>query len=208
MPIEYIIKQGNHLSGIADQFGFTSYAPIWDHPANAQLKSLRKNPHVLFPGDHLVIPDKAVKSESRATDQLHKFKLPRTPLKLKLTLKDFDDLPIAHIDCELRIEDKIYRVKTDGDGKLEQEIPKSAQSGLLCIPEYGIEMPVKIGHLDPVDEKTGWLGRLSNLGYNPGDPGTEQFRCALEEFQCDYGLPVTGLLDDATKSKLGTVHGS
>jgi len=128
-------------------------------------------------------------------------------LKLCLTLKDFDDLPIAHADCELRIEDKIYNLKTDANGRIEQQIPRNAKSGMFRVSEFGIEMPLRIGYLDPVDERAGWLGRLSNLGYNPGDSDQEQLRCALEEFQCDYQLPVRGILDDATKATIEKVHG-
>lgn len=207
MSTDYIIKQGDHLSGVAEEFGFIDYRTIWNDPANADLKKRRKNPHVLFPGDRLVVPDKVVKKESRSTDQRHKFLLRKTPLKLRLILTDFDGLPLAHADCELRIEEKIYNLKTDANGRIEQEIPRSAKAGIFRVAEFGIEMPLRIGHLDPVDERTGWLGRLSNLGYNPGDSDEEQLRWALEEFQCDYELPVTGILDNATKAKIEKVHG-
>lgn len=207
MPSQYIVKQGDHLSGIAEQFGFTDYREIWNYPENADLKKQRKNPHVLFPGDCIIVPDKVERIESRSTEKRHKFKLRRDPLILRLALKDFDDLPIANIACELRIGSNLYRLKTDGEGKLEQKIPNSAQGGTLSIPELGMEVPMRIGDLDPVTEKSGWQGRLANLGYNPGDSDEEQLRCAIEEFQCDYKLPVTGVLDDATKAKMEQVHG-
>ena len=208
MPTEYIVKQGDHLSGIAERFGFGDYQPIWDHPENAELKNLRNNPHVLFPGDRLIVPDKDLWIESRPTDQQHKFVLKVTPLILRLVIKDFDDLPIAHLDCELQIDGELYRLKSDGDGKIQQEISKSAQGGTLRVPELGLEMAVRVGHLDPVTEKSGWSGRLSNLGYHTGESSDEQLRYAIEEFQCDYKLPVTGVADDETKAKIMKVHGS
>ena len=207
MPESYIVKQGDHLSVLAEHFGFHDYRIIWDHPENAELKKLRKNPHVLFPGDCIIVPDRVVGVETRATDQAHAFVLKKTALILRLVVKDFDDLPVAHIDCELQIGAALYKLKTDGNGKIQQEIPKTAQGGTLRIPELGLEMAVNIGHLDPITEKSGWCGRLSNLGYHTGEPDDEQLRCAIEEFQCDYELPVTGVMDSATKAKIEDVHG-
>ena len=58
MASQYIIKQGDYLPKIAQENGFYDYLTIWDHGKNAQLKSKRKNPNVLAPGDELHIPDK------------------------------------------------------------------------------------------------------------------------------------------------------
>jgi peptidoglycan hydrolase-like protein with peptidoglycan-binding domain len=69
---------------------------------------------------------------------------------------------------------------------------------------------VRIGHLDPHDEDSGWQARLVNLGYIPGtldDITDDHFRWAVEEFQCDHHLKVTGKLDDATRAKLKDSHG-
>src|SRR5437870_2055914 len=44
-----VIKQGEHLSGIAQEEGFVNFHTIFDHPNNAALKALR-DPHDLFPG--------------------------------------------------------------------------------------------------------------------------------------------------------------
>jgi hypothetical protein len=46
--------------------------------------------------------------------------------------------------------------------------------------------------------------RLHHMGYPDSRPIDE----ALEMFQEDHGLDVTGTLDDATKSKLGDTHGA
>jgi hypothetical protein len=211
MSKEHIVKQGEHLSRIAQDYGFCDYKTIWDYGENAGLKAKRQNPHVLLAGDRLVIPDKDDRIESCATGKRHYFKTSREVIQLKLVVKDFDDLPIKNADCELQIESEVYKLKTDGSGKLEKEIPKDAESGMLRIPEYGIEMPIKIGHLDPSSEDSGWQGRLANLGYNPGPGGQaneEQLRNALEEFQCDQKLKVTGKPDAATLAKLKSVHGS
>jgi N-acetylmuramoyl-L-alanine amidase len=211
MATPHTIKQGEHLSKIAAQYGFFDYRTIWDHGSNAELKKKRVNPHALLPGDVLQIPDKTDKKVTRPTTAQHKFKIARAPLKLRLKLRDFDNEPIAGADCELEIEGKTIKLTTDGDGLIETDVEPTAESGRLVVPSLDVEIPVQIGPLDPHDEESGWLARLHNLGY--GDDGLgasseEARRADIEEFQCDYDLKVTGELDDATKAKLKDFHGS
>jgi hypothetical protein len=123
-------------------------------------------------------------------------------------VRDLDSRPIANTPCKLVVEGKTYPLTTDGNGKIEQLIPATAESGKLTIGE--LEVPIKIGHLDPVDEITGWTARLNNLGYHAGsatDPADAQIRSAVEEFQCDYGLTVDGVCGPATQGKLKEIHG-
>ena len=69
-------------------------------------------------------------------------------------------------------------------------------------------LPIKIGYLDPVEEVSGQIGRLDNLGYFPGDGTDEdQFKSAIEEFQCDNGLTVDGDCGPGTQAKLKEIHG-
>ena len=211
MSQNYTVQQGDHIFSIAKKFDFRDYHIIWDHPNNAALKQKRTNPHVLYPGDTVFIPDKNIKTEQIATTQVHRFQIDLDPLKLRIALKDFDNQPIANMPCELDVEGTVYKLTSDGKGLVEKEIPATAQTGSLKVPDLGLEMPLKIGHLDPHDEDPGWQARLINLGYHPGpvgDPDKEQLGYSIEEFQCDHGLTVTGKLDGATKAKLKEVHGS
>ena len=74
------VQQGEHLSGIALDYGFPDFTPIWNHPQNAELKQKRENPHVLLPGDKLFVPDKTAKEYSRPADNQHTFEVLTTPL--------------------------------------------------------------------------------------------------------------------------------
>jgi N-acetylmuramoyl-L-alanine amidase len=210
MPTPHVIKQSEHLSKIAAQAGFRDYRTIWDDASNAELKKKRVNPHALLPGDVLQIPDKVLKEVSRATGMLHKFKVTTSPLKLRLKLRDFDNEPIKDTDCVLDVEGTKYDLKTDGDGLIEVDVAVTDEAGTLIVPSLDLEIPVQIGHLDPYDEESGWLGRLINLGYcddHLGSSSEDDLISDIEEFQCDYDLKVTGVFDDATKSKLKEVHG-
>jgi Putative peptidoglycan binding domain len=211
----HTVAQGEYLSMIAAEYGFRDYTIIWDHPNNAQLKDLRKNPNVLFPGDSLFIPDKEEKQEQGATSKRHTFQVKQEKLKLRLVLEDIYEKPIANAACVLFVEEERFQVTTDGSGKIEQEIPLNAQKGLLIItsdqtPFEHDFLPLKIGHLDPVDTVSGQRTRLNNLGYFAGDsddPKDPAFLSAAEEFQCDYSLSVDGDVGPQTQARLKQVHG-
>jgi hypothetical protein len=209
MPV-HIVKQGEHLSGLAQRFGFRDYRTIWNDPGNDALRKLRKDPHVLRPGDSLFIPEKQAKVAPVATGNVHRFVVKTMPLRVRLVLKDFDSQPLANVACTLEIEGTRYPLTSDANGVIEQDITKTARNGVLRVPSFGLEWPVQIGSLDPVDSDLGWRARLINLGYYPGglaDTDGERLRHAIEEFQCDHDLKVTGEADAATQSALVRVHG-
>jgi hypothetical protein len=202
------VEQGDHLSSIAKQYGFELSDTIWDDGQNAKLKSERKNRYILYPGDEVFIPDKELKKESRATGATHEFKIKAEKLKLKMLLVDVNDKPRASEPCTLTIEAEAAKMTVKGDGTLEKRIARNARKGKLEMSD--LEIPLLIGHLDPVDKQSGQAGRLNNLGYgagHPNNPDPETFRSAVEEFQCDQSLPVTGDCDAATQDKLKSVHG-
>jgi hypothetical protein len=206
----HTVAQGEHLAGIAARYGFTDFQAIWRDPANAQLKQKRKYPHTLHPGDQVVIPDRKERSESGATDKRHTYKLLGKPLRLRLAIKDFDDKPLKNEKCLLTIEGSSKEVQTDGKGMIEIVLSPEAGHGTLGVPRLDLEIPIQIGHLDPIEEESGWRGRLINLGYYDGAPEDDkpdEWRWALEEFQCDHGVRITGEADEATRNKLKSVHG-
>src|SRR5271156_169787 len=211
----YTVEQGDHLSSIAKDYGFTDYTVIWDHPNNADLKNKRKNPNILLPGDEVFVPDMEEKQESGATDKRHTFKVDKKTLKLRLVLEDIYEKPIAGAQCALLVDGQVFQLTTDGHGKLEQDIPLDAKEGVLTIrgdqtPFANEVIPIKIGHLDPIDEPSGQVGRLNNLGYSAGPldgSDDDAFNSAVEEFQCDNGLTVDGICGPQTQSKLKQVYG-
>lgn len=215
----YKVEQGDYMSKIAQKFGFSDYKEIWDHADNAELKKKRKNPNVLHPGDTVIIPDREEKKVSASTGKRHKFQVKRSELKLRLVLEDIYEKPIANANCELNLDGETFQLTTDGKGKIEKEIPATAEGGFLIIKTQETALnetvlPIKIGHLDPVEEESGQKGRLNNLGYFAGpfegnDEAANQqlFLSAIEEFQCDHGLTVDGNCGPRTQAKLKEVHG-
>jgi N-acetylmuramoyl-L-alanine amidase len=209
------VQQGDTLAKIAADNGFFDFRTIWNHAKNADLRAKRQNPHVLAPGDQVFIPDKVQRDEAKSTDQAHRFQVRRTGNLLRLVLEDLYGRPISSATCELTVEGQIFTVVSGADGKLEHDIPAAARNASLLVkkgqtPLLNVPLQLEIGHLDPVDQRSGQVARLSNLGYFLGgldDDDERQFKSAVEEFQCDQKLKVDGDCGPQTQAKLLSVHG-
>lgn len=216
MSETHIVEQGEYLASIAKDYGFSDWHTIYDHPQNADLKKKRPNPNVLFPGDQLFIPDKQLKEESCATEKKHRFQIKVPKASLKIVLKDSDGNALSNQPYTLKIAWLEFKGTTDGNGALEQKVPIGVQTGDLHLDKLGIDWPLKIGHLDPIEDKgssneilSGVQARLNNLGFHCGEvdgiqgPLTES---AIRAFQQNYGLTVTGTPNNATRAKLAELH--
>jgi hypothetical protein len=208
MGTQHVVEQGEHLSRIAAAHGFRSFRTIWDHADNAALRQLRASPNILLPGDEVAIPDHARQQLPAATDRSHTFVVPSRALMLRIALLDFHARPRASLACRLEVAGRATDRVTSDAGLIEQAIPVDAESGLLDVALS--PLPLHIGHLDPVDCASGWQARLVNLGYLDCAIPCEdplELRSALEEFQCDQGMPLTGAADADTLAALEAVHG-
>lgn len=212
----YTAKQGDHISKIAKKFGFRDYQTIWNDPENADLKKKRRNPNILYPGDIVHIPERKTSELPAATEKRHRFQTNIKPLMLRLELRHWNNKPMTGVECELEVEGAVYSLTTDGKGRIEQEIPPEAENGKLRVKHPTApspEIPIEIGYIDPIEEVTGWKGRLNNLGYNAGAVDAEethQLLSAIEEFQCDFlksRSQVDGKCGSKTQAKLIDVHG-
>lgn len=195
------VKQGEHLSGIAAQEGFANFHTIFDHGNNADLKS-KRDPHVLFPGDKVFIPDRGDRNEPRATDSAHRFETEIRPLFLRCKLLDWQRDPMKSVPCKLQLDgETMPPLTTDGAGILEQRIgrlakaaqidaelppPKVVGAGETPLPKKA-DFHVKIGSLNPETKLSGQQARLNNLAYLAGFDvrDLDQLLWAAEEFLCD-----------------------
>lgn len=206
MGTEHVVRQGECISSIAEEYGLMPEA-IWNDGANAELKAKRKDPNVLHPGDRLVIREKVIKEASKATEKRHRFVRKGTPAKLRLRFL-CDDQPIANEPYELDLGNRVISGKTKPDGWLEEAIPPGLTHGSILIGKR--RFPLSLGHVDPATEVTGAQTRLRNLGYYAGAVGgdlDEETGNALRAFQKKMGIPETGKLDPGTQSKLLSEHG-
>ena len=208
-PGPHKVIQGDHIASIAADAGYLSWKTIWDDGKNAALKT-KRNPNVLYPGDILEIPVKQNKQESIPTTEYTTFQTIGDPVQLKIVVLDWAGNPV--VDTELDIQlDGGEKIKTAGDGSATKKgvDPQGNKEGKLVVKGYSLAL--KVGHLDPVEEITGQVWRLNNLGYRAGtatEPDDVIFRSAVEEFQCDYALAVDGICGPNTQGKLKDTHGS
>ncbi len=217
----HVVQQGEWVSKIAARYGFISnWMRVWKHAQNADLREKRKDPNVLYPGDLLFIPELETKNETCATGQWHKFRLKAATKKLKFVFLDWEDRPRTGIPCALELDDKQFRAsgKTDDQGRIEFVIPEGVGTGQLMVGMHRSEVyPVMLGHLDPIDEITGYQQRLMNLGYYHGEidgidgPETKAATWSFQEHENAAAnsevLKVDGIMGPKTKAKLQERHG-
>lgn len=198
-PASHTVQEGDCIYSLAVQNGF-DWKTLWEHPENAELKRLRKEPGVLEPGDVVKIPPKELKEVSGATDKRHRFRRKGTPAKVRIKILR-DDKPRANLPYRLTVDGKLQTGNTDGQGLVEMTIPPDAREGELTVGKPGDEeiYHFQLGTVDPLDTEKGVRGRLRDLGYDDTLPLEE----VLKEFQTKEKMnPASGALDDATKAKL------
>src|SRR5207244_2896280 len=112
--------------------------------------------------------DRKEKEVSRPTEARHRFKVKSSPLKLRLVVRNVDGKPLPNVECDLMVEGEKVHLTTNSSGQIEQDIPRTAKSGFVVFKEgatpFCEPISLKIGHLDPVETRSGQIGRLNNLG--------------------------------------------
>ena len=204
----HVVAQGEHAPGIAAQYGFDDFREIWDHPFNADLRSRRPSATVLAPRDELHVPARTSRTTTRATGLKHRLVSQEAPLKLRLRVQDFLGRPLREASIEFVSRDSKAAFTTDAAGHFEAEIAKTDRDKRLLIEFFAV--PLAIGSLDPIQGESGRIARLANLGYllePTSSSGDDDFHLAVEEFQADNALALTGIIDSATEAKLLEVHG-
>jgi len=100
-------------------------------------------------------------------------------------------------------------VTTDGDGMVETEVSQGPQNISATLPDG--EIALGVGELDPQDSSdAGFKMRLFNMGFlwdTDVAPSDDEMVIALQDFQAEYKIKLSGQLDDATKAKLVEVYG-
>jgi N-acetylmuramoyl-L-alanine amidase len=213
-PGYHVVDQGDWLSKIAKWYGISKWQSIWDHPQNARLRDERQDPNILYPGDRVYIPAIRQKEDSGSTEQRHKYRLIGDRIKLNLKLIDEEKQPRANVPYKLTIDGEsfhglIFEKRTDGQGRITQDIPVNSEMGYLKVDNQVIQL--HLGHLDPIETVSGTQARLANLGYDPGPiDGIEGplARKAVSEFQADFPpLEVDGICGPNTREKLKEIYG-
>ena len=218
MSTIHIVEEGEHLSGIAAKFGFSSFRTLFDHPENAELKKKRKNPNILTPGDRVFIPDREQKEESRATEKLSRFELLTEELQLRVKVLNLSEQPLSG-PCFLAIGLDRNQMQESGRiflSRIASDVKKAAMEFDKSLPDNkpAQKFPLAVGGIDDIKDFSGQQQRLNNLAYFAGfsEKSKAQFKWAVEEFQADHLKEIgitkpTGECDAKTQKILEKVHG-
>lgn len=201
MAKTHIVKQGETLSSIALANGFLTFKTIFEHPANAALRANR-DPHVLFPGDEVFVPDLVPRLEPGATTTRHTFVVLSSRLVLRVRLLDVNARALANTACDVGLEaaSQPEIEITDGNGVFQKPLPATVRRGEVVAhlqptpkknapppPERTVKFDLRIGSLNPEFKISGQQARLNNLGYFAGYSlrDLDHLLWAAEEFACD-----------------------
>ena len=133
MALIHSVKQGEHMSGIARHYGFSDYKKLWDHANNAKLKTLRKNPNILLPGDEVFVPDREV-GRSSAPPQEAQLKSRTIPCcESCSTGFTTSPTPIRNAFSEIQTN-RVDKV-SDGAGKIEHGYPTTVGSSVVTVKD-------------------------------------------------------------------------
>jgi len=204
----HTVRQGECVASIAAQYGFHP-GTIWKAPENAALRELRKEPHILRPGDSLYIPQKSVKYVSIMTDNKHRFVRSGVPEILSIQFF-LNEQPRSHSQFDVMIDGVSSSSATDGNGVARITIPPEAKRATVTLTDTNEQFELKLGFMDPVTEIAGIKGRLLSLGFYHGvvdDTDSADLAAAIKEFQLAAGLTVNGEVDDNTRRKLLEAYG-
>jgi hypothetical protein len=205
------VSRGECLVSIAAQYCFADYQVLWNHPNNARLKSKRKNPNILAPGDLVFIPDKTAKQEARGTGAQHVFQVAQASATLRIQFERFRGGLLVGTAYTLTVDGKTTQGVTTAEGRVEEPIPPKAKTGELRLEELGITWKLEFGALQPIDTVAGLQARLNNLAYDAGlednikGPITTK---AIQAFQKDHApLAVDGISGPMTQTALMEKYG-
>lgn len=213
MPTNHTVRQGDCISSIAAKHRMLPET-IWDAPENEALRAERPHWNALAPGDVVVVPDVTERVEDAAVDQAHRYVRKAVFEKVKLVLHDEDGEPRAKLAYQIEFPDgtEMIEGETGDDGVIEFKHPPKIEKATLRVeaPDFKEVHELEFGGVDPITTVEGMQHRLRNLGYavEPNGKLDGPTKLAIQSFQSDAELDVTGEFCDATKAKLEERYGS
>lgn len=162
--VKHVIKQGEYLSLIAQDYGLASWREIYDHSENAEFRRLRPNPNLVYPGDIVSVPTLEEAEHDGGTEERHRFRKKGPRRSVRIFFKDLYGEDLSDEPYRLKLDhDEWTEGQTDGDGMVYMEIPLTCRGARFEIAGY--EQTFRFSHLDPVTTVSGIQARLNNLGY-------------------------------------------
>lgn len=199
--------QGDCIASIAYAEGFHPDT-VWKDEENTDLRTLRKNPNVLFPGDEVFIPDLEVIDTPGETEKRHRFRRLGVPEILRVQFLT-ESIPRANKPCRVSVGTEIISTTTDDEGWIAVPIPPDAEMAVVHFDSGG-RYELQLGKMDPITTIIGVKKRLQNLKIYGGaidNAPSRELTQAVTMFQRLHALKPTGTMDAATQAKLEEAAG-
>lgn len=221
--VQHTVALGETIRTIAFSYGIPDWRSIYEHSRNAELRRERPNPDVLHPGDQLWLelpeepatPYSGVAMSCR-TGRAYRFLAPPlVPLEIRVV--DRLGEPHANRRFELVAGGRTTAGTSDDDGRVTASVPLDVRQAELRVwihdddPEDqpGWNAVLDLNATRAPDTVEGLQSRLANLGYYVGPVDGEErpaLREAIESFQRDQGIEVTGEVTDEFRRLLADAH--
>lgn len=188
MPRQHVVAQGDSVESIAHDARLP-WEVVWNAAANADLRKARKSPHVLLPGDQVVIPDVQAKTVTRSAGNAYKFKLTRSMSVVRVRFL-VDGRARASAAYKFAVDDeKVREGTTNGDGVLEEKVSPAAVRAIVRFARK----PVTDPDYDPAPYKgDGEADSESDDAQPRSKKGDDEDEYVLDLRHLDPASEVTG----------------
>jgi hypothetical protein len=202
----HVVGRGESLALIARKYGLPSWRQLWDDAKNERLKKKRKSPHVLRPGDKVMVPALRVFEVVRSTDSRHRICVEASePLTFRVILQDHNQLPFADEPYELSLvgaADNVAPTKgtTDSVGAVIQKLPSRIKQVRVALPKRKLSWSFGLHELTAVPD--------TDEQEHNGDPSAEAVKAAQIRLNA-LGFPcgdVDGVMGWRTRDALALFH--
>jgi N-acetylmuramoyl-L-alanine amidase len=171
----YKVEQGDRLPTIARKKRFARWQTIWNFDGNADLKDLRGNAHILFPGDEVSIPSKLARV-AEVSGGKAEYVVQSTVEVLRVRFADADTSDDESISFKATPDTSSTPIEDElaNDGTMEIELPPGTSSVAVDLfwadeDEPFASYDLLTGELDPTKKISGIQARLANLGFYNGE---------------------------------------
>jgi N-acetylmuramoyl-L-alanine amidase len=211
------VAQGERLATIASQYAFACWQTVWNFKGNQEIKDLREDPNILFPGDEVVIPTK-LKREAEVPGGTATYVVNRGKEVLRVCFAvgwNWDENPVSYT-AKPDTGGPDLTGPLDSEGWMEIDLPPNTSQVDVALWIDDPDSPIvtyalRVGELDPTDEVTGVQARLANLGYYDGaidGDAKEVTAAAIAQFRREQGLPLGDQIDDDLREALEGMYGA
>lgn len=157
------MRQGEYLASIAYRAGCDP-DEVWDDPKNAHLRESARTREVLCPGDVLFLPNGEARPREVNLHGSNSFEAVIPSITVRVLFAE-NGAALASRPCVVQILGAPLERETDADGALTFSVGVDVRDVIVIFPGHYCVYRLQIGDLDPINERSGQIARLQQLGH-------------------------------------------